>query len=62
MHIERSKKRTLADTFIERPTLKHSNGHVLIIEDFKCLALSEEMLTMNKWDIFFQQIKRWIYS
>lgn len=52
------KERTLTDIFTEWPILKHPSGHSLIIEDFKRMDLSEETLTMDKWEKFFQQIRK----
>lgn len=53
-NFEKSKERTLVNIFIEWPILKHPNGHSLIIEHFKCMGLSEETLTIDKWEKFFR--------
>lgn len=47
-NLERSKEKTLAETFIQWPILKHPSGYSLISEDFKCMDLSQETLTMDK--------------
>lgn len=55
-NVEKSKENTLVDTFIKWPILKHPNGHSLIMLDFQNMALTEEILTMDKWEAFFDRI------
>lgn len=59
-NIEKSQENMLVDTFTKWPIFKHPNGCSLILEDFKCMALSEEVLTMEKWEAFFTSITSYI--
>lgn len=61
-NIDKSKENTLFDILTTWPILKHPHGYSLIIEDFKHMVLSEETLTMNKWDTFFHHITNLINS
>lgn len=60
INLESFNEHTLIDIFTEWPILKHPNDHFLIIEDFKCMDLSEETLTLDKWEKFFQRIRSWV--
>ncbi|XP_011688398.1 PREDICTED: uncharacterized protein LOC105450312 [Wasmannia auropunctata] len=57
VNLEKSKENTLNDTFSTWPILKHPHGYSLIIDDFQRMALSQETLTVDKWDAFFHQLK-----
>lgn len=56
-NIKSSNQRNLINIFTEWPILKHPNGYFLILEDFKCMNLSKETLSMDKWENFFQRIR-----
>lgn len=59
-NIEKSKENTLLDTFTRWPILKHPHGHELIIDDFKHMSLSEEKITIDKWNTFFYHITSFV--
>lgn len=57
LQITKSTDQTLVEMFKEWPILKNPNGHSLIIQDFESIDLSNQNLTVEKWEIFFQKIE-----
>ncbi|KYN00656.1 hypothetical protein ALC62_08565, partial [Cyphomyrmex costatus] len=55
-NIEKSMENTLFETFNTWPILKHPHGYSLIVDDFKRMGLSEETLTIDKWEAFFHRL------